>query len=186
MADDRNAPDARRAEEFLDLYSPCQRWLYVYIVTLIGNPVDAHDVLQDTSLILWEKFDQFELGTSFAAWAREVARYRVLRYRQVRANDAPILDPRALDALALRLGEGDPCEDQLRAETLVGCVEALSDADRELIRLRYLGGIRVKVLSQRLRRSENAVSQSLGRIRRLLRRCVEEAVARRKEGDAAR
>jgi RNA polymerase sigma-70 factor, ECF subfamily len=184
MEGDGRLSDAKRTEEFLDLYSSCQRSLYVYIVMLIGNPIDAHDVLQDTSLVLWQKFDQFELGTSFSAWAREVARYRVLRYRQIHANDAPMLDPQVLEMLAAQIGEGDDREDQLRAETLLGCVEGLSDADRELIRLRYVSGVRVKVLSERLHRSENAVSQSLGRIRRLLRKCVEEAAGRRHRGDS--
>jgi RNA polymerase sigma-70 factor, ECF subfamily len=183
MVGDRQLSDAQRTQEFLNLYSSCQRSLYVYIVTLIGNPIDAHDVLQDTSLVLWQKFDQFELGTSFSAWAREVARYRVLRYRQIHANDAPILDPRVLDAVAERIGNVDDRRDQLHAEMLVGCVEQLSDADRNLIRLRYASGVRVKVLSQRLNRSENAVSQSLSRIRRLLRKCIEQSVEQReKEG----
>lgn len=183
MLGDQRTPDGRRAEEFLNLYSACQRSLYVYIVTLIGNPVDAHDVLQDTSLVLWQKFDQFELGTSFMAWAHEVARYRVLRYRQIHANDTPIFEPRVLDALAARITEPNPDQDSFRTEKLVGCVEALADADRELIRLRYSNGVRVKALAQRLHRSENAVSQSLGRIRRLLRKCVEDALERREKGD---
>ncbi|MBN1394299.1 MAG: sigma-70 family RNA polymerase sigma factor [Pirellulales bacterium] len=183
MPDQRRFSDARRTEEFLELYSSCQHSLYVYIVTLIGNPIDAHDVLQDTNLVLWEKFDQFEPGTNFNAWAREIARYRVLRYRQVHANDMPILEPRVLDALARRIDEVDRRRDDLYAEKLLGCIEQLGNADRELIKLRYTGSVQVKVLAERLRRSENAVSQSLGRIRRLLRKCVEESMKRSEEGD---
>jgi len=169
----------------LELFSSCQHSLYIYIVTLIGNPVDAHDVLQDTNLVLWQKFDRFERGTSFTAWAREVARYRVLRYRQIHANDAPILDPSVLDALARRLDDVDRRRDELYTEMLLGCIQQLGAADRELIRLRYLSGVRVKALAEQLQRSENAVSQSLGRIRRLLRKCVEEGVERTEKGDFA-
>ncbi len=185
MADQRRFPDARRTEEFLELYSALQHSLYVYIVTLIGNPVDAHDVLQDTNLVLWQKFDQFERGTNFAAWAREIARYRVLRYRQIHANDAPILDPGVLDALAGRLGQVESRRDESYAEKLLGCIDQLGDADRELIQLRYRNSVRVKVLAERLHRSENAISQSLGRIRRLLRKCVEESPKRTEDGDFA-
>lgn len=169
----------------MELYSSCQHSLYVYIVTLIGNPIDAHDVLQDTNLVLWQKFDQFERGTSFSAWAREVARYRVLRYRQIHANDTPILDPSVLDALAKRLDEVDRRQDELYAEQLLGCIDRLGDADRELIQLRYRSSVRVKALAEQLHRSENAVSQSLGRIRRLLRRCIEEGMERSEKGDIA-
>ncbi len=183
MADNSRLPDPRRTEEFLELYSPCQHSLYVYIVTLIGNPTDAHDVLQDVNLVLWEKFDQFQPGTNFRAWAREVARYRVLRHRQMRANDAPMLDSRVLEAVAAQFDSTEPIQDELYTELLVGCVEQLSNADRELIRARYLNGVRVKALAERLHRSESAVSQSLGRIRRLLRKCVEEGAKRKEEGE---
>ena len=175
--------DARRIEEFMELYSSCQRSLYVYIVTLIGNPVDAHDVLQDANLVLWEKFDQFERGTSFNAWAREIARYRVLRYRQIHAGDAPIMDPSVLELLARRLDETDPAKEEKFADLLVGCVDRLCDTDRELIQLRYHQSVQVKMLAERLNRSENAISQSLGRIRRSLRKCVEDGAKQREEGE---
>ena len=160
----------------MELYSSCQRRLYVYIVTLIGNHFDAHDILQDTNLVLWQKFDQFERGTNFMAWAREVAPYRVLRYRQLHANDAPTLEPSVLDVLANRLDNSDERRDSLYGAALPDCIEKLSDGDRELIALRYASGTAIKVLAERLHRSANAISQSLGRIRRLLKTCMEEAV----------
>lgn len=183
MSDIGKNADARRIEEFMELYSSCQRSLYVYIVSLIGNPVDAHDVLQDANLVLWEKFDQFERGTNFNAWAREIARYRVLRYRQVHAGDTPIMDPGVLELLAQRLDETDPAKEEKFADMLVGCVERLCDADRELIQLRYHQSVQVKKLAERLNRSENAISQSLGRIRRSLRKCVEDGIKLREEGE---
>ncbi|NLF08832.1 MAG: sigma-70 family RNA polymerase sigma factor [Pirellulaceae bacterium] len=183
MPDAEPIADARRVEEFMELYSSCQRSLYVYIVSLIGNPIDAHDVLQDANLVLWQKFDQFERGTNFKAWAREIARYRVLRYRQIHANDAPIMDPAVLDVLARRLDETDQGDADRLTGLLLGCVERLCEADRELIRLRYHYAVQVKELAERLNRSENAVSQSLGRIRRALRKCVEEEVKRSEEGE---
>lgn len=176
VKDDSQVVDQRRAEEFAELYSSCQQRLYVYIVTLIGNHFDAYDILQDTNLVLWQKFDQFERGTSFVAWAREVARYRVLRYRQLHANDTPTLEPFVLDLLASRLNNINEHSDSPYSAALPDCIEKLSDGDRELIDHRYASGTRIEVLAERLHRSVNAISQSLGRIRRLLRKCMEEAV----------
>ena len=174
----------QRAEEFLNLYASCERGLYAYIITLIGNPTDARDILQDTALILWQKFDDFDRRKPFFAWAHEFARYRTLRYRQIRANDLPALTPEALDAIATRMADRDDSRDRLYAEALPKCVEELKDTDRELIQLRYGTGTAVKVLSQKLNRSVNAVSQSLARVRRRLRECVEETV-RRQENQGA-
>ena len=96
-------------EEFLELCTPHQRRLYTYIVLMVGDTTAAHDILQDTNLVLWQKFDQFQPGTNFFAFAKEVARYRVLRYRQIHARDAVLLEPETLellDEIAVRDGAG--------------------------------------------------------------------------------
>jgi RNA polymerase sigma-70 factor, ECF subfamily len=186
MESDLQNADRGRAEEFLELYAACERKLYVYIVALIGNSLEAHDILQDTVLILWRKYDQFERGASFLAWARGVARYRVLRYRQMHANEACVLEPKALDAVAARLDRLDDPRQMLYAEALPGCIEQLGDRDRELLHVRYAGDISLRSLAAKLNRSENALSQSLGRIRRLLRKCVEETVRRRTNEEGPR
>lgn len=171
--------DPSRSEEFLELYAASERKLYVYIVALIGNSREAHDILQDTVLILWRKFGEFDRSASFLAWARGVARYRVLRYRQMCANKACVLAPEALDAVTARL---DRIEDQQRvdyANALPGCMERLEERDRELLHVRYASDVTLRSLATKLNRSENAISQSLARIRRILRKCVEETVRRR-------
>jgi RNA polymerase sigma-70 factor (ECF subfamily) len=172
---DQQAADSRRTEEFMELYSACERRLYVYIVSLIGNPWDAYDILQETSLILWQKFDLFRQGSQFLAWAREIARLRVLRYRRLHVNNTLLLQTEALDALVRQFDNGTSATpDRVNDEALVDCVKALRDGDRELIQLRYTAGISVQALAEKLGRSVNAVSHSLGRIRRLLRVCVED------------
>jgi len=168
--------EERRREEFVELCSPCQRKLYAYIVTLLANDQEADDVLQNTNFVLWQKFDQFRQGTSFIAWARETARYEVLRFRRLRIRDVPTMEPSVIDMLAGRFANCDEQANTSLTATLPECVEKLSDADRELIDLRYASGIAVKALAERLHRSVNAVSLSLGRIRRRLRKCMEETV----------
>lgn len=168
---------ARRAEEFTQLYTPCQRRLYAYIVMLAGDAMSAHNILQDTNLVLWEKFDQFQPGTSFFAFAREIARYRVLRYRQIHARDAVLLEPDLLEMVARAAYESDEESDRAYHDALAGCVGKLNPTDRDLIRRRYTGNFSVKVLAEQLGRSENALSQALARIRRALKGCVERTLA---------
>lgn len=173
--------DQQHAEEFLELYASCEQSLYAYISTLIANPVDARDILQDTVLVLWQKYHQYDRERPFFFWAREFARYRTLRYRQIHANDALTLEPEALNAVAARLADSNDTGDQLYADALPGCIDGLSAADQELLQARYSTGIAVKTLAKNLNRSMNAVSQSLARIRRLLRKCVEETVWRQQD-----
>ena len=144
VKDDSQVVDQRRAEEFAELYSSCQHRLYVYIVTLIGNHFDAHDVLQDTNLVLWRNLTNSSEARDFIAWAREVARYRVLRYRQLHANDTPTLEPFVLDVLANRLNNINERSDSPYSAALPDCIERLSDGDRELVDLRYASGMELR------------------------------------------
>jgi RNA polymerase sigma-70 factor (ECF subfamily) len=169
----------QKEEEFLSLYTACEHRLYTYIVMLIGNPTDAFDILQDTALTLWNKYDQYDRSRPFFTWAHEFAHYRTLRYRQLHAGDAPTLEPKAIDALATRFATVDPSHHQICAEFLPQCVQALSDGDRELIRLRYFAGTAVNAIAESLSRSANAISQSLIRVRRILKKCVEDAARQR-------
>ena len=176
MDDDLRKTERHLAEDFLEHYAACERKLYVYIVALTGNSIESHDILQDTALVLWQKFDQFRRDEDFAAWARGIARYRVLRYRQMRAGEARALEPSALDAVAARLDQVDDRRHQRYIEVLPDCVEKLSDGDRELLQVRYASDVTVRSLARKLNRSENAISQSLVRIRRLVRECVESTI----------
>ena len=47
--------DQRRGAAFMELYAPCQRRLFLYIVMLTGDTTVASDILQDTNVVLWEK-----------------------------------------------------------------------------------------------------------------------------------
>ena len=67
-------------QAFLELFTPHNRSIFHFILTLIPNWNDAQDVMQETSRVLWEKFETFEPGTDFVAWALTVARYQAMDF----------------------------------------------------------------------------------------------------------
>ena len=69
---------------FVRLFQQYERGLYRYILSLVLNVAAADDISQNTSLLLWEEFGRFDLNTDFGAWARTIAYYQVLKYRQTR------------------------------------------------------------------------------------------------------
>src|SRR5437762_11195067 len=75
---DRVNPDKNKL--FLRLFLQNQRRLYAYILTLLPNRADAEDVLQETSLAMWDKFEASTPPTDFLAWARRVAYHKVLDF----------------------------------------------------------------------------------------------------------
>jgi RNA polymerase sigma-70 factor (ECF subfamily) len=170
---------------YMELYSRHHRQLYVYIASLVANPVDAQDLLQDTALTLWQKFDEFQPNTSFLAWARTIARYRVLQYREKVQRAVGILPPQLLEVLSIE-AEATPSEEMEVAhhEALLECLQKLRPADQELVRLRYQSKASVKDLAESQGRSPNAVSRALARIRGALFDCMRFRLNRSAAGDA--
>lgn len=169
---DKQGSQLSREDEFLQLFARWQRGLHGYILALVFDPNTAADLLQETNIVLWRKFDQYESGTNFFAWAREVARLSVLRHRRTSSRRIVTLDPHLLEELAERVCEM-PDTDGRDGEVLKDCLGKLKDSDRELIVARYRPGASVGGMAARLGRPENSVSQSLCRIRRALAECVE-------------
>lgn len=170
-----NAAD--RGEEFLRLFAQAQRRIHAYILALVYDTNTAADLLQEVNIVLWRKFDQYQAGTNFFAWAREIARFAVLRHRQINAGRIVMLDPQVLDELADRFADTMPPNDEdCRRQALDTCLQKLAEADRELILARYRPGASVKAIAERAERTVNSVSQSLSRIRRVLAECVERTV----------
>ena len=64
-------------KELMRLMTQHQRRIFSYIYTLVPYRADAEDILQETSLVVCEKFGQFKIGTDFAAWAADRAGERV-------------------------------------------------------------------------------------------------------------
>lgn len=168
--------NAEQVEEFMRLFSHHQRRIYLYILALVSNPVDAEDLLQETNLILWRKFPQWERGTNFYAWASRIVYYEVLKYRERQARDAIILEQHVIEQLA---AEATDMVEQLdrRRSALLHCLSKLRPVDQELVQRRYAPGATGKSVAAALGRPANSVSKSLGRIRRALWECINRRLA---------
>ena len=169
--DNKKPTVAAPSEEFIRAFTQSQRPLFLYLLPLVGNPSDADEVLQETNLVIWSKYDQFELGTNFLAWGRAIARLEVFRFRRSRGRKLVYLEDDILEIVAER-AEGISEQTLARQEALALCVGKLKPRDQELIRMRYSPGVNGDKVAEMLGRPANSVYQSLGRIRRVLMECV--------------
>jgi len=176
--DDTRESDERddRVAEFLELYSSHYPRLQFYVTALLPSANDASDVLQETSMVLWRKFDTFELGSNFFAWACKIARFQVMKYRERQGRSARLFDTTLLEKLA-----DEACDERLVHDVplaaLENCLGKLSESDRSLIRRRYQPDATVQQLAADIGRTANSVSKSLGRIRRMLLECIDRTLA---------
>jgi RNA polymerase sigma-70 factor (ECF subfamily) len=127
-------------------------------------------------MVLCRKFDSFEIGTNFFAWACKIARFQVMKYRERQGRAARLFDTSLLEKLAVeacdeRMVQGVPLQ------ALENCLGKLAEGDRTLIRQRYQPNATVQQLASDIGRSANSVSKSLGRIRRVLLECIDRTLA---------
>lgn len=162
------------SNEFLDLFTGSQLRLYRYIVTLVGNQVDAEDILQNVNLILLRKCEQFELGTNFLSWSTGIAYLEVLKYRTARKRTTYELSEATLAVLAGEALKRSLALDQRNA-ALPGCMEKLPPTDRALVNSHYFQGMSWEVIAETLGRTSSSVRHSICRIRRELKRCIDAA-----------
>ncbi len=163
-------------DDFVTLFSRYQRRLYLYILTQVPHPVDAEEILQETSVIIWRKAAQFQPGTNFFAWASQVANFEVMKYRSRRKREKLQFSDEFIEQVAAEaVTRSDELE--LRRTVLMKCIEKLRPHDRELIQQRYAPGETGKNLAESMHRPANSVYQSLGRIRRTLWECIQRQLA---------
>lgn len=137
--------------------------LRVYVRTLIPNRTDAAEVVQATNAAVWANRGRFRPGTNFRGWVLRVALFQVKSYRKRHAREKRQFGEAVFDLLAARATVAAESAD-LRHAVLAGCVAALPDADRDLLRLRYDVGLSVRVIAARKARSVATVYRDLDRI----------------------
>ena len=170
MPDDADTPPDR-SSALMRLITQHQRRIFGYIYTLVPDRHDAEDILQETNVVICEKFDQFRPGTDFAAWACQIAYWEVRRARQKFARAKVVFNQEVVDAIAETASELLP-EMSARHEALAKCLQKLHPRDRELLLTRYEPGSGVEEAAQRSGRSLVAAYKALARLRKLLLDCV--------------
>ena len=148
-----------------------QRRIYGFILTLVHDRAAAEDILQDVSALLWQKFDKFERGTDFAAWAMAVSRLTILNWRRKQKTVPLPLDDQQFALLADE-AVAVSCEHEARQDALQKCLQEVDDAGRELLIARFEMARSVTSIAETLGRSRVAIYKRLNRIQSLLLDCV--------------
>ncbi len=166
-------PAARDQEQFTKLVVAHQRRLYGFIYTLVNHHPSTEDLLQEVTSLLWTKFDSFELGTDFGAWAMKVARFKVLEWRRAQSKAALPIGDELLLELAQKAEQAQQDAGLGRLEALEGCVASLPEKDQHLIQQRYTEHIAVSRIADQMGKKRDTIYKALAKIHGTLQRCVE-------------
>jgi RNA polymerase sigma-70 factor, ECF subfamily len=179
FSSDRDTPadDDERRDAFARLFAQHDRWLFAYLVSLLGNSAYAEEVFQEVCVVLWREHATFQLGTDFVRWVSVIAHNQVYRFRRQQRRTGPQLSDAAIDLLTRdAVQRADLLE--YRRDALRRCLEKLSASDRQIVGQCY-GDSRqtFKAAAERLGRPVNTVYKALNRIRRGLYQCIERTLA---------
>ena len=149
---------ARQGEQeaFAQLYEIHFERIYRYIIVWIGNRAEAEDMTQQVFVKAYESIPSFRWkGIPFSAWLFRIAHNLVVDYlRKKKKRPAMSLEE------SLLVGEGDPVaetERKMDIEQLAAATERLTVAQREVISLRFAGGLSIAEVARVMGKSQGAV-----------------------------
>lgn len=169
--------EADRHRAFLRQFTANEAAVRAFVRRLVPARADADDIMQEVSVVLWEKFETFRAGGDFRAWAFGVARYEVLAWLRDQGRDRLVLSEKAVELLGSEAEASEPRLERQR-EALEHCIREVAPAQRALLLKAYEPGTRVAALAKESGRSEPGFYQWLYRIRKLLLDCIRRNLAK--------
>jgi RNA polymerase sigma-70 factor (ECF subfamily) len=170
-------------QEYIKLVKMHQRSLFLYILYLLPDRAKAHDILQNTNVVLWEKRKKFTLGTNFNSWARRIAMFQVKSYLKIQKDKSVhYFDNEFIETIedAYTSNNNFIALEEKRYNALQNCKKKLSTEDQELLAYRYDKTNSLQDISETFNRSVGALKQVFLRIRASLKHCIEHTLKQNK------
>lgn len=164
-----------RGSAFIPLIMSSQRDLRNYLFSLHPHAGDLDDLVQETSLKLWQVFDEYDSTRPFLPWALRIAYFQVLRFRKERSRDRLVFSDDLVELLA---GE-TPAAGQadLVRTCLNDCLEKLTPRAREVLLSRYSQKSSIAAVARESRQSVHALYRVLEKARSQVVACLRRQLA---------
>jgi RNA polymerase sigma-70 factor (ECF subfamily) len=176
------SPDSKRSSEdraaaqqrFLSLFLRSEREIFRYVAALLPNVADAEDIVQQTALALWEKFDAYDSSQPFTPWACRFALNKTKQWIERRQRWQALLERGLAEELAQRREELRP-EIEIRLKHLESCLNKLPEEQRSIVQGYYYRRDGIEKVAEHSGRTVAATYKTLQRIRDALQLCMEDA-----------
>jgi len=166
------ADDPRHYETFVRELLQHEARARGFLHGLLPSWDDVDDVLQETSLVAWRKFAQFEPGTSFLNWFLTIARFEALKHRRKAARSPVVLSEEVLDLIADEGLDEAPALARERS-ALEACLAKLPAPQRELLDASYRPGVKFHEVAAQSGKSAQALYKIIQRLRATLLACIQ-------------
>src|SRR5688572_8843494 len=123
---------AAAQQRFLSLFLRSEREVFRYVAVLVPNVADAEDIVQQTAVSLWEKFDSYDPNQPFTPWACRFAMNKAKQWIERRQRWQTLLEQGLAEELAQRREDLRP-ELETRLRHLEGCLKKLPEEQRSMV-----------------------------------------------------
>ena len=145
----------RDQEAFAQLYEEHFDKIYRYVTLKIGNETEAEDMTQQVFLNALQSISSFKWkGIPFSAWLFRIAHNQVVDYLKSKKRTAVPLDE------SLASNDNNPqlvVEQKLDIEQLLLATKQLTEAQREVISLRFTSELPIAQVAKAMGKSQGAV-----------------------------
>lgn len=160
--------------EFKRMFMPLQSHLYAVAYSILGNPDDASDATQDIYVRLWEYHDKIDFSSvNVKAYTTKMLRnacFDRFRRQHILTDDEP---PEHHFSLSATTNIEKETEDKDLGEIARRLIDRLPDNQREVVRLRDIGGLEMNEIALATGQSEGNVRVLLSRARHKIKEQLE-------------
>lgn len=180
MVPNMSPAETENQHRFLRRFTAHEPALRAYVRRLVPTRPDADDIMQEVSVVLWEKFTRFQEDGNFKAWAFGVARFEVLAWLRDKGRDRLVLDEAVVALLADEAEEEEPRLASQRA-ALEDCMAKVEPGQRTLLMQAYGEDASIQEVATHSGRTVAGFYQWLHRMRKRLLDCVRRSLTREGE-----
>lgn len=159
----------------LRLFAVHNRALRAYSRMILPSIDPVDDVMQEASVVIWEKQDQLRHEDEFLPWAKTIVRNISFRHRRKLVRDRHVFDDGLVERLLTEEDQEHSGEDQTGDEysAMMSCLNKMSEDRKQLILAPYRSPGAVKEIAEQSNRSPNSLYKLLQRLRIKLMHCIE-------------
>lgn len=170
--DGASADPAERPERFAAAYRLLYAPVSGYVLRRVASPEEAAEVVAETFVTLWRRFDEAPAGDALRPWTFAVARKVMANQRRGDRRRSELADRLSGELSRVLHHLPDPADRVADRDHLRSALDSLREQDRELLRLVAWEGLSTEQIATVLGVKVAAVRLRLHRARRRLRRAL--------------
>ncbi|MGI5828112.1 MAG: RNA polymerase sigma factor [Patescibacteria group bacterium] len=155
----------RRA--LLFFYKKISPFLQSYYKTRVSDPQDRDELVQDTLLSILDSLPQFKHGSAFSTWCFSIVRHELIDYYRRKKIKHLLFShfPFLKNVVDKALGPQLKLEEKELKHKIFTTFSEISEGYAEVLRLRYIEGLSVSAIAQKLDITYKAAESRLSRAR---------------------